>query len=109
MDSIEVSAELPAGTILTPRAPFSVRVVEADGEVAVPADERRHSALPPIQPIQIKFQPKSAVVGLTLDVDFFYCRADRKGTCLAASKRYRLPIQASVGEKQRVMRLTARP
>jgi hypothetical protein len=101
LDELELSARLPEGMILNPRAPFRARFAEAAGQVRVPLDARRDQALPPDRPLRLKFKPAAGSAELVLEADLFYCRKDRKGLCFAAAKRYRLPVQAVKGGPRR--------
>lgn len=108
LDELEISARLPDGMVLNPRTPFRARVVEADGTISVPLDARRDQALPPSRALRLKFKPAPGASSLVVDVDMFYCRADHKGLCFAAAKRYRVALQAEKGGARRA-RLAAAP
>jgi hypothetical protein len=106
---LEVRAEPAAGEILNPRAPLIARFVEVAGQVQVPRDWVRRHALPPDGPLSLRFTAGPGASQLFVEVDFWRCRADRKGLCFASARRYKLVVDGRTDEKNTVVRLTARP
>lgn len=109
LDTVEIALAPPAGMVVNPRAPATVRFEETLGRVTVPPGAQRDSVLPPGRALRLRFKPAEGKITLLLEVSYFYCREGRKGLCFPAFKRYRLPVAASTAEKSRIVRVSARP
>jgi hypothetical protein len=99
-----IALDLPAGHHINPEAPFTLQV-EAEGDAAAgeEADLRRTIKAPAL-PLRVPFRAGSAGRSgrLTVDMTFYYCRADGRGLCLIQPVRWSVPMRTAPGAASEV-------
>ncbi len=108
--ALVIALDLPAGHQINPEAPFTLQV-EAEGDAVTVAEaDRSLTAKAPPLPLRIPFRagPAGRTGRLTVDVTFYYCRADGRGLCLIQPLRWSLPLHTELSGALE-MRLTYAP
>ena len=108
-DRLALDFQLPQGYHLNPRAPVVYHVSETRGHLRLVERTRKGVVFAPRRPIEVLFTAQAERTEIILNVDFYYCRADDKGPCLAGSKRYRVILLASPSQRQRRASVTIKP
>ncbi len=108
-DGLILRFELPRGYHLNPKAPVVYHVSETRGRIRLVEATRKGVIFSPRKPIELGFTTEGERTEIILNVDFYYCRADDKGPCLAASKRYRVVLMGAPKQKQRQATVTIAP
>jgi NHL repeat len=100
-----VKFELPAGYKLNPAAPVSYAVyVHGDG-IRVPNSGRPLSAHALEFPLTVPFHtlPGTHRAELDIEATFYWCREDNTGVCMIQSTRWRVPVETSDIDDNRLL------
>jgi hypothetical protein len=104
-----IDVQLPTGYKLNPMAPVSYAVYVRGGGIQIPHSGRTLSAHAIEFPLTLSFQTSPGTHRAALDIEatFYWCREDNTGVCVIQSTRWRVPVETSATDENRLLLISA--